>query len=138
MGVQWKRPPRSGTLDRRHCRRGIDGLVEALSVLAGASVPASVLETDVLPARMAEYRSADLDALGLRVARLDVAERDDPELHDVTLLRPGRGGGGSLRPSVQDFWERAAALRAATEGRAATDSTTLLRADRDRSPMPAR
>lgn len=44
-------------------RRGIDGLVEALSVLAGASIPASVLETDVLPARMAEYRPADLDAL---------------------------------------------------------------------------
>ncbi len=44
-------------------RRGTDGLVEVLSVLAGASVPASVLEADVLPARMADYRPADLDAL---------------------------------------------------------------------------
>jgi ATP-dependent Lhr-like helicase len=44
-------------------RRGVDGLVEALSVLAGASIPASVLEADVLPARLAEYRPADLDAL---------------------------------------------------------------------------
>jgi ATP-dependent Lhr-like helicase len=44
-------------------RRGIDGLVEAVSVLAGAPIPASVLEVDVLPARMAEYRPADLDAL---------------------------------------------------------------------------
>jgi ATP-dependent Lhr-like helicase len=44
-------------------RRGADGLVEVLSVLAGASVPASVLEADVLPARMADYRPSDLDAL---------------------------------------------------------------------------
>ncbi len=45
-------------------RRGVDGLVEVLGVLAGASVPASVLETDVLPARMRGYVPADLDALG--------------------------------------------------------------------------
>jgi len=44
-------------------RRGVDGLVEVLGVLAGASVPASVLERDVLPARLASYRAADLDAL---------------------------------------------------------------------------
>ena len=44
-------------------RRGTDALVEVLTVLAGASIPASVLEVDVLPARMAEYRPAELDAL---------------------------------------------------------------------------
>ena len=44
-------------------RRGVDGLVEVLGVLAGASVPASVLESDVLPARMHAYNRADLDAL---------------------------------------------------------------------------
>ncbi len=44
-------------------RRGVDGLVEALGVLQGAPVPASVLESDVLPARMQQYRPADLDAL---------------------------------------------------------------------------
>jgi ATP-dependent helicase Lhr and Lhr-like helicase len=44
-------------------RRGPDGLVEVLSVLAGAQLPASVLEVDVLPVRMADYRPADLDAL---------------------------------------------------------------------------
>jgi ATP-dependent Lhr-like helicase len=44
-------------------RRGIDGLVEVLGVLQGAPIPASVLETDVLPARMDGYRPADLDAL---------------------------------------------------------------------------
>ena len=44
-------------------RRGVDGLVETLGVLAGASIPASVLETDVLPARMHTYNRADLDTL---------------------------------------------------------------------------
>ncbi|MGI8710921.1 MAG: Lhr family helicase, partial [Acidimicrobiales bacterium] len=44
-------------------RRGVDALVEVVGVLAGASIPASVLEADVLPARMAAYRPADLDAL---------------------------------------------------------------------------
>lgn len=44
-------------------RRGTDGLVEVLGALQGASVPASVLETDVLAARIVGYRSSDLDAL---------------------------------------------------------------------------
>jgi ATP-dependent Lhr-like helicase len=44
-------------------RRGLDGLVEALGVLQGAALPAAVLEADILPARLGEYRSADLDAL---------------------------------------------------------------------------
>src|SRR5205823_3175768 len=44
-------------------RRGIDGVVEVLGMLSGAPIPASVLEADVLPARLAEYRPSDLDAL---------------------------------------------------------------------------
>lgn len=44
-------------------RRGLDGLAEVLAVLQGAPIPASVLEADVLPARMDRYRPADLDAL---------------------------------------------------------------------------
>ncbi len=44
-------------------RRGIDGLVDVLSILQAAPIPASVLERDVLAVRMAEYRPADLDAL---------------------------------------------------------------------------
>ncbi|HSL58676.1 MAG TPA: DEAD/DEAH box helicase, partial [Acidimicrobiales bacterium] len=44
-------------------RRGIDALAEVVAQLQGAPVPASVLEADVLPARLAEYRPADLDAL---------------------------------------------------------------------------
>jgi ATP-dependent Lhr-like helicase len=44
-------------------RRGVDGLVEALGVLQGAALPASVLEVDVLASRVLGYRPADLDAL---------------------------------------------------------------------------
>ena len=44
-------------------RRGIDGLVDVLSILQAAPIPASVLERDVLATRMADYRQADLDAL---------------------------------------------------------------------------
>ncbi len=44
-------------------RRGIDAVVEAIGGLQGTAVPASVLEDDVLAARVAGYRPADLDAL---------------------------------------------------------------------------
>ena len=44
-------------------RRGVDALAEVVGLLQGAPLPASVLEADVLPARMAAYSPADLDAL---------------------------------------------------------------------------
>jgi len=44
-------------------RGGADALAEAIARLQGTSVPASILETDVLPARVRGYRAADLDAL---------------------------------------------------------------------------
>ncbi len=44
-------------------RRGVDGLADVLVVLQGAAIHASALERSILPARMAEYRPADLDAL---------------------------------------------------------------------------
>ncbi len=44
-------------------RRGVDALVEVIGVLQGAALPVSVLESDILPARLASYSSADLDAL---------------------------------------------------------------------------
>jgi ATP-dependent helicase Lhr and Lhr-like helicase len=47
--------------DRPH--GGVDALPAAIARLQGASVPASTLETDVLPARVRGFRPADLDAL---------------------------------------------------------------------------
>jgi ATP-dependent Lhr-like helicase len=44
-------------------RRGLDALVEALTVLQGAAIPASVLDSEVLAQRVSGYRPADLDGL---------------------------------------------------------------------------
>ncbi|KGM01012.1 Lhr family ATP-dependent helicase, partial [Cellulomonas cellasea] len=43
--------------------RGIDGLARAVEQLAGAAVPASALETHILPVRVADYSPAMLDEL---------------------------------------------------------------------------
>jgi ATP-dependent Lhr-like helicase len=44
-------------------RPGLDALLDAIEQLQGAALPFSVLEADVLPARVEGYRPADLDAL---------------------------------------------------------------------------
>jgi ATP-dependent Lhr-like helicase len=44
-------------------RRGIDALVDVVAQLQGAPIPASVLEADVLPARLRSYEPAQLDEL---------------------------------------------------------------------------
>lgn len=49
-------------------RRGIDALVAAIDQLQGAAVPVSVLERDVLPARVDGYQPAMLDELCSRGA----------------------------------------------------------------------
>jgi ATP-dependent Lhr-like helicase len=51
-------------------RGDVDALADAVARLQGTPIPASILETDVLPARVRGYRPADLDAL---VAGGDVA-----------------------------------------------------------------
>jgi ATP-dependent Lhr-like helicase len=44
-------------------RGGVGALPEAIGRLQGASIPASILEADVLPARVRGFRAADLDGL---------------------------------------------------------------------------
>ena len=44
-------------------RVGLDALLTVVEQLAGAPLPASVLETEILPARLSGYRPADLDHL---------------------------------------------------------------------------
>jgi ATP-dependent Lhr-like helicase len=46
-----------------HSGRGVDALLRAIEQLQGASVPASALETLVLPARVSDYTTAMLDEL---------------------------------------------------------------------------
>jgi ATP-dependent helicase Lhr and Lhr-like helicase len=49
-----------GIVKRRH---GADALLDAIEQLQGAPIPASLLETEMLPARIDGYDPADLDAL---------------------------------------------------------------------------
>jgi ATP-dependent Lhr-like helicase len=44
-------------------RRGLDALLDAIENLQGAPLPASLLETEILPSRIANYKPADLDTL---------------------------------------------------------------------------
>ncbi len=44
-------------------RRGLDALLDVIENLQGAPMPASMLEAEVLPARLLGYKSADLDTL---------------------------------------------------------------------------
>ncbi len=44
-------------------RRGLDALLDAIENLQGAPLPASVLETEILPVRVTGYKSSDLDLL---------------------------------------------------------------------------
>jgi ATP-dependent Lhr-like helicase len=46
-----------------HSGRGIDALIRSIEQLAGATLPASMLETIVLPSRVADYMPAMLDEL---------------------------------------------------------------------------
>jgi len=80
-------------------RRGPDALLDVVEQLQGAAVPASILERDVLPARIPGYRGEDLDtlsaagevvwvglgALGDRDGRLALFLADD-----LALLLPPR------------------------------------------------
>ncbi len=49
-----------GLVKRRH---GADALLDAIEQLQGAPIAASILETDILPARIDAYDPADLDAV---------------------------------------------------------------------------
>jgi ATP-dependent helicase Lhr and Lhr-like helicase len=49
-----------GIVKRRH---GADALLDAIDQLQGAPLPASILETEILPARLDIYDPADLDAV---------------------------------------------------------------------------
>jgi ATP-dependent Lhr-like helicase len=44
-------------------RRGLDALLDVIENLQGAPLPASILETEILPARLVGYKPSDLDML---------------------------------------------------------------------------
>jgi ATP-dependent Lhr-like helicase len=137
--------------------RGVDGLVEVVTSLQGAAIPATVLETDVLPARVGGFRAADLDALcaagevvwvgagalGSNNGRVRLFFRDQaPAL--VAALRPAGAGGppdadpdrpsGPLHDALRArLWARGASfwpdlVAACAEAGLAYDDPTVLAA----------
>ncbi|MCW2847484.1 MAG: dependent helicase, Lhr family [Marmoricola sp.] len=58
----WQNVVSTGS-SRRGALRGIDGVVTGVEQLAGCAVPASALESLVLPARVADYQPSMLDEL---------------------------------------------------------------------------
>jgi len=112
-------------------RDGADALLDAIEQLQGAPVPASILETEILAARLDYYDPADLDAItsagevvwvgveavGDRDGRVSIYLADHlPRLIAPTadVRRPGpadpaRGGSGRTRPT-SDLPDRETAL----------------------------
>ncbi|MFN8060295.1 MAG: crosslink repair DNA glycosylase YcaQ family protein [Vicinamibacterales bacterium] len=97
-------------------RRGLDALLDCLESLQGAPLAASILETDILPARVEGYRPADLDALiaageivwrgveplGDRDGRVALFLAD----HARTLFRPrGADARAAARPPTDESRE---------------------------------
>jgi ATP-dependent helicase Lhr and Lhr-like helicase len=86
-----------GVLQRR---RGLDALLDTIENLQGAPLPASLIETAILPARLAKYSPNDLDtliaagevvwygfdALGERDGRIGLYLADK-----ISMLLPSRG-----------------------------------------------
>jgi ATP-dependent Lhr-like helicase len=83
-------------------RKGLDAMLDAVEHLQGAPLVASLLETDILPARVADFEPADLDtllaagevvwvgleSLGERDGRIALFLTD----HMAKLCRPGAKG----------------------------------------------
>jgi ATP-dependent helicase Lhr and Lhr-like helicase len=101
-------------------RTGLDALLSSIEQLQGAPVPASVLETEVLLARNAAYKPADLDllcsagevmwrgigAVGPHDGRIALYL---PDRYRLLAPPPGRAE-GKLAGAIRDLLERRGAL----------------------------
>jgi len=86
-------------------RRGVDALIDVVSQLQGAPIPASVLESDILPARLPDYDPSLIDqlcaagevvwvgsgSLGAKDGRIRLLFRDHAPLLVPTLDPPPDG-----------------------------------------------
>ena len=94
-------------------REGPDAVLQAVEQLQGAPIPASVLESEVLPARVANYRPTDLDVLcgagevvwrGLRPVGASDGYVALYLAEDATLLAPApTPADGALVGRVREF-----------------------------------
>ncbi len=128
-------------------RRGVDAVADVVGQLQGAAIPLSVLEADILAARIHSYRAADLDellsageviwvgagAIGAADGRVRLAFRDDaPVLLDPVTVDLSSGGPhhealrGRLAQRGSVFWPDL--VEAVHEAELPYDDTTVLAA----------
>ena len=93
-----------GVAKRRH---GADALLDVIEQLQGAPLAASLLETEILPARIDAYDPADLDAVAsagevVWTGVEPLGDRDGalPSISRTMFLRPLPPGVGSHRSSI--------------------------------------
>jgi ATP-dependent Lhr-like helicase len=101
-------------------RSGLDALLSAIEQLQGAAMPASVLESEILAARVRNYKPADLDVLCAAGEVLwrgvaAVGPRDGrvalylPDRYRLLGAAPGRAE-GDLAGKIRNLLERRGAL----------------------------
>jgi ATP-dependent helicase Lhr and Lhr-like helicase len=101
-------------------RAGLDALLTVVEQVSGAPLPASVLETEILPARLTGYKPADLDVLcaaGEVIWRgiAPVGPHDGrialflPEHYRLLAPAPTRAE-GKLASTIRELFERRGAL----------------------------
>jgi len=101
-------------------RRGRDALRAAIAQLEGCPIPASVLETEILPARVEGFKPWDLDALcasGEVVwAGVEALGSNDGRIalylseHEALLARPALKVDGELAATIRELLERRGAI----------------------------
>ncbi len=135
------RPPASAPRSRRSGLRGVDGVLSVVEQLAGCAVPASALETLVLPSRVEDYLGAHLDELTATGEVVWAGQGSLPgkdgwvSLHladsaHLTLPEPTAYDETPLHRSVIDALEGGGAyfFRQLSNAAGATDDTALLAA----------
>ncbi|CAG0965426.1 DEAD-box ATP-dependent RNA helicase CshC [Myxococcaceae bacterium] len=107
--------------------RGLDAVLDAVERLQGAALPASLLESEILPARVEGYRPADLDEL-LAAGEIvwcgiePLAERDG---RIALYLSDAYARLGADRPEAHDLPQREMRLVEALRERGASFFATL-------------
>ncbi|MEO8875881.1 MAG: DEAD/DEAH box helicase, partial [Polyangiaceae bacterium] len=101
-------------------RRGRDALRAAIAQLEGCPIPASVLESEILPARVEGFKQWDLDALcasGEVVwAGVESLGQNDGRIalylaeHEALLARPPEKVEGELAATIRELLERRGAI----------------------------